>query len=475
MLIEAGAEINARAGSMKGRTCLQAAARALHSDMVELLLRFGADPNGLPAEHSGLTALQMSLVGVIETVTTVKLDEGTGSSGLWKSKKLLCLSGFDKHKSRDFSKILENLVCARADVNAPPSSDSIISTAGLVVLTRDRSCLQFLVRSGLDLDSDSHYSSAILEAITIGDIELVSDLIKHNVNMNMPGRSLSGQSEPHIALAAAAARNDIKMTEMLFEAGATLEVFDHDEVRCTPLGFAVHHFSVDLVKLLLDKGADPNGLHTIGDYTTVPLFQILRRGVGNGEDDSRRRAILKALLDAKADPNFRQPTFGTTVLQVAASWNRPESAEKLIEAGADVNASAGYKLGRTALQRAAEYANTKMYTLLRAHNADVNAPPATKRGVTALQAAAIKGHFDMVLTLLQDGANVSAPPSEVGGRHALEGAAEHGRLDIVGLLLDNDDEPSTFRRRCTEAANRAAKNGRNVIAKLLRERIAQHA
>ena len=219
----------------------------------------------------------------------------------------------------------------------------------------------------------------------------------------------------------------------------------------------------------------------------VPLFSaIYKTGRIMGYPGTMCE-IVTALLDAKADPNFRflkskeldeeldttQYLMGFTVLQAAVAHNQLEIVRNLIQAGADVNATAHYLRGRTALQMASTIGSMDMFRVLRTYNADVNDPAARRRGATALQAAATKGHFEMVRILSQDGAKIYTPALEKG-RHALEGAAEYGRLDIVVLLLDNDDEPSTFRKRCMEAAKRAASEKHSVIAKILTERAAAH-
>ena len=465
----------AMATASKGKTCLQAAARGLHSDMVELLLQLGADPNGPMAEFSGLTALQMCFTAIVETRLDEEQLEGMFWYWRWARDQFPNQPRWDGDKWEEFFKILKALVDAGADVNAPSSSDLIISTAGLVALTQDRSTLQYLVEKGLELDGPSNRSSAIIEAVQLPDFELVNDLIRYNVDVNSPGRSLNSGVRPHTALAAAASRGNIKMVEILFAAGASSTVSHQNEVSHTPLGWAVHHRFVDLVKLLLERGANPNGPFLDEQQPGKPMSAILPLPFVlrySSYDQDTIHAVVTMLLDAKADP--KPP--GKSLLATAVCYHYFKSAQKLIEAGADVHAPAHddyYGHGMTAVQYAASNGRLDMYRLLRAHNADINTPPTKKREMTALQAAATYGHHEMVLTLLQDDAKVSAPPSEIEGRHALEGAAEHGRLDIVCLLLENDDEPSTFRRRCVEAADRAADNGRTVIANLLRARIAQ--
>jgi ankyrin repeat protein len=141
----------------------------------------------------------------------------------------------------------------------------------------------------------------------------------------------------------------------------------------------------------------------------------------------------------------------------------------LLDAGADVNASAGTVYRRTALQAAAEDRNTDILELLLSHGADVDALAGPPDGIKALQGAAMAGRLKNVLILLKAGAQINAPPASSEGRMALDAAAESGRLDIVLLLLKNDDEPQDIDIRCERAAKLVASNGQCVIARILRE------
>ncbi|CAF3466677.1 unnamed protein product, partial [Fusarium graminearum] len=71
--------------------------------------------------------------------------------------------------------------------------------------------------------------------------------------------------------------------------------------------------------------------------------------------------------------------------------------EKLLAAGADVNAAAASEYGRTALQAAAWGGHLEVIEKLLAAGADVNA--------NALQAATERGHLEVVNKLLAAGAD----------------------------------------------------------------------
>ncbi|XP_047043610.1 ankyrin-1-like [Lolium rigidum] len=84
----------------------------------------------------------------------------------------------------------------------------------------------------------------------------------------------------------------------------------------TPLMLAMCSHSVKCVNLLIEAGADVKGMRT-----TTPLQAAARNGLTD---------VLKTLLDAGADPNVRNE-FGHLPIQIAACFGTREDVEILFE------------------------------------------------------------------------------------------------------------------------------------------------
>lgn len=84
---------------------------------------------------------------------------------------------------------------------------------------------------------------------------------------------------------------------------------------------AVHSNQIDLLRQLLEIGADPN----VGDLRRTPLCAAAERG---------HTACVKLLLKAGVDPNRRAP-WPITPLQLAAANGHASVVAALLEAGAD--------------------------------------------------------------------------------------------------------------------------------------------
>ncbi|UKZ52374.1 hypothetical protein TrVGV298_006150 [Trichoderma virens] len=156
---------------------------------------------------------------------------------------------------------------------------------------------------------------------------------------------------------------------------------------------AIHGRQIQTVKLLLDKGADPN---LIGSGTS-PLCQAVQ-AVQAAED------LLEPLLEAGADPNITCPRcmFGCA-LEAAAYQDKFNSAELLIKCGANVNLATERNWCGSLLARAAYWGSLKCAKLFVTKGAEVNAHLSGDYG--SVLAAAILGYIpsvEMVKYLIEE-------------------------------------------------------------------------
>ena len=266
------------------------------------------------------------------------------------------------------------------------------------------------------------------------------------------------------------------------------------------------------VNALLKAGADVNA-------GSRPALYVAAM-VGNLD-------VVRALLAAKPDLDWRDPMVGTTALmQAIAPWRdnfpgrlpfprgRWDIAQLLVEAGANVNVMS--KTGVTALMLVAEESSPRslaMVQALLAAHADINggcttgvrqgltalsnSPPPTleslqaisrqlplspisdggnysRGGYTALGLAASTGSVEVVQALLDANVQRSANPSSAvnatqpGGNTPLTLASAKGRSDVVRLLLAAKADVSVADSNGKTALMLALENNHAEVAELLR-------
>lgn len=175
--------------------------------------------------------------------------------------------------------------------------------------------------------------------------------------------------------------------------------------------YAAYQGDAELVKALLDKGANPN---LRNEYGAFALSEAVQQG---------SQPIVDMLLSHKADANLGN-VEGETALMVAARSGNLAAAQALLKAGAKVNAKENWG-GQTAVMWAAAQSQTEMLKLLIKNGSDVNMQGAmrlwdrrtlseprpkdmNKGGLTALLYASREGCTDCVKILKDAGADFNA-------------------------------------------------------------------
>lgn len=176
-----------------------------------------------------------------------------------------------------------------------------------------------------------------------------------------------------------------------------------DEFGDTPLLGIIELGNLDLIRCLLDQGADPNAQ---GEDGNTPLT------IAVDDESAESEAIMTLLISRGADVN--QFGFsGSTPLHMAAARGNVAMARLLIEAGADVNRRKEIDAQETPLMDAAYAGRPEALQLLLDHGADASVKDAF-HDETALEMAinAAKGPDPEVLKHL-DGEALSIDVDEM--------------------------------------------------------------
>ena len=217
---------------------------------------------------------------------------------------------------------------------------------------------------------------------------------------------------------------NVQAVQKALSQGADVDA--HEPKEATTLTIAAIWGKADVVKLLLDHGANAN---IIGFGGEPILYQAITHGMPCA-------SVVKLLLDHGAKVNAAD-NDGQTALIGAATLGDPTIAALLLAHGAAINLKTKEPRegggGKTALMTAVgPQGHVNMVKLLLAHGADVNAQDSG--GNTALTDALTFGETENVRLLLAHGADIHLTSSDNGT--ALMAAAISCHPALVQLLLD---------------------------------------
>ena len=339
-LLQAGANPNAARSS--GETPLMTAARVGKLDVVRSLLVAGADVTAREAS-GGQTALMLAVAENHTDVARVLLKSGAGASTRSKNGFTPLLFAAQQGNLE----LARSLLAAGADVNES-APDGIAGDTN--------------ARAPFKRDTDA---SALLVAIDSGQPETAMFLLEQGADPHHNGagrtalHSASQQAMPDVvsALLAHGADPNIRLERRMPLLSRYIRLDNGlapDPIGATPFWLAASYGDVEIMRILVGKGADP--LMTSNDGTT-PLMVAAGADSVEGQDKYGRRS------------------FGdSTPLQETAL----EAVKLCLELGNDINAT--NEDDQTALHGAVYLGGTLLVPFLVEHGASINA--INKRGQT---------------------------------------------------------------------------------------------
>lgn len=248
------------------------------------------------------------------------------------------------------------------------------------------------------------------------------------------------------------------------------------------LGPQVAAASVRCVEALLEHGADPNARAEGTGNEKLPMLYfacvsnnlgvvklLLERGANPNDGESvyhaaemNHRECLELLVAHGANISRPDPGVGNTPLYFLADIGaQPEGVQWLLENGADANAPTG-ELAATPLHRVAAGGNATLAKLLLAHGADPNLP--RKDGKTAYVLAVRSGSSEVLALLRDAGARSDGlrPVDELLGACMLadESAAR-------AIIQKHPEVMSSLTREDQQMIHHAAWNGRANTVRLM--------
>jgi ankyrin repeat protein len=406
ILLENGADHTLRNTIDGGQTPLHGAVRRNAVEVVQALLDGGADVEALT--DSGQTPLIYLMsegyrVGLTQ-VAVLLLDGGAdpdrqdeaGNSALHYAAGRGINEAIPLLIERGASVDLENNQGQTArDVAANDNITEMLREAGAVEGSQAETAVGSL-------------DEQLIEAVANKDAVLVNQLLNAGANPN----TLDNEGSALLPLAANGSQ--LEIVRHLLDAGADINGTHSTNFaeEGTALLWAAVRDDIDVVRLLIANGADLDRPETL--YNRSPLFPAA--AYNHGE-------VIKILLESGADPNFHSNWGnGHTPLHYAVSNSSQEAVQALIEGGADLDSQTDGGVTPMMMARDSELLSIFL-------DSGANPDVQDNSGDTALHRAALANNDDFVSILIEYGADVGIENLE--GQTALDLATDDKVIETL--------------------------------------------
>lgn len=229
--------------------------------------------------------------------------------------------------------------------------------------------------------------------------------------------------------------------EAILELKPTLQEINHCEPALygmAPLHIACFFDHLEVAHTLLEYGADLE----LRVEKTIAKETSLHIAAGHGYGQ-----IVRALLEKGADPNSIASNHLKTPLHVAASEGHVQVVKYLLQGGAKREAQRPAELSRfgswcSPLHLACQKGHLEIVKVLHQHGANIDAISEDHRGISVLHEAVINHYVDIIKYLINQGVTMNVFDS--AGFSPLHIAAKRGYTDIMDLLIKGGSEVDCF-------------------------------
>lgn len=425
-LLRQNEDLDPEGGLEKGHTPLAPAARSGHKPIVRDLLSQDADPNEARPHSNVFSNVTIEVIETVISGSTIMnlASHSPLSAAAWAGDldaiQVLVKDGAEINANR-CDALRSAAAAGRLDAfkfllelgallpSNPPESTGLMQAA---VSSGSASIVKLLleqgVKSGTLGKGKSSYDHDAIHGANDANGHVFADVVLALIDGGMNINAVDGSSR---LLLQAISRHDDLLAAKLVHRGANVNS-QLSKADSTPLLDAIYNGTINIIKLLLEKGADPNQHGTINrNQPTFPLLLaadkgdtnigrvLLAHGAAVNEQDAEdfsalhiaarngNDAFVKMLLtDFEADQTLRLPN-GSLPIHSAAARGNPESMELLLNFGADVNVTNND--GKTPLHWAAGNCRWDNVQLLLDHNARTDVKAEEGLEITPLDLAHI--------------------------------------------------------------------------------------
>ena len=381
LLIKGGARVTAR--TREGVTPLQLAAVNGSAPMIDRLLKAGADPNA-PLTAAGDTALMMSartgktdaIRMLVEAGANVNAKESWGgttplmwavSEGHVDAARLLIEAGADVNARSHYIAAANGRgfegrtpLANRTETKPEEFASGWLTPLMFAAREGDVEMARLLVTSRADIDATAgDGKTALAMSVFNGNYDMASFLVDNKADVNKADAQRftplfwavdrrNMETAPNFPWMVTA--DPLPLIRKLLDAGANPNAIVNNTPRArmregsprivfaTALMRAAFAADLELVKLLLDRGADPKIISRDSEtMLSAAAGLAFIHGYHRGKSPEERLQVVNLFVELGNDVNWADD-YGITPLMAAANYGNVPIIQYLIDAGADLSA-----------------------------------------------------------------------------------------------------------------------------------------
>ncbi|KAK6513075.1 hypothetical protein TWF506_009238 [Arthrobotrys conoides] len=390
------------------RTPIHQAAQGGHTEVVKILLEHGAACD--PRDNDGTSPLYAASQSGYTNIVEMLLKQGANA-------EVICTSGSNRRPFHHAATHGHTALCRlflEYKVDFEPLDETNCSPLFFACQGGHHEIVEMLLQAGADCENtwqsqkgggrrclhqaaqNGHFRVVQLLLEAGADVDPDTDIFSSSSSSDESNRSdgsSPNNSETEVVISthsAKRARKRFREKSQKSQKGAKKRQCKRPEPKTpSPLALAARNGYYDIVKLLVERGAD------VHSTSLKDLRPQLHQAVGSGKAE-----IVQYLLDKGAEVDAKD-LDGWSAIMLAAQEGNCNIIQVLVDAGANVNSEAN-------------------------------------SGATALFIAAQQGHTAVVKVLLDNGARSFA--TNKSGRHPIHQAAQSAHFEVLKLLVEHDKE-----------------------------------
>ena len=190
--------------------------------------------------------------------------------------------------------------------------------------------VEYLISKGADIHCDKRDQNPLISACSCDRYGVIELLLHHGADIDV-----QVEFSEFTCMHQACIDDNVEMVRFLLDRGAEINILDCDEQ--TPLAEAFKHNDIELLTVLLERGADPDISLIYTPYRWTPLMLAVAEGDTETIELLLQHGAKVDITMIREGANDADGILITTPLLIACEYGQVDALRLLLEHGADAS------------------------------------------------------------------------------------------------------------------------------------------